>query len=125
MDIIFLDGISAETRIGVPEWERQLPQTVLLDIRFGLPHSRSCQSDTIEDTVDYGAVVARVREMLDQASFRLIEALAEQICQLVMDEFGAPWVKVRVTKPGILRGVKTLGVELERGQPEPRRTKQK
>ncbi len=115
MDIIFLQEVKVSTVLGVPEWERLAPQTVLLDIELAMPHSRSCTSDEIADTIDYGQIVARIREVLSEKSFRLVEALAETVAQLIMAEFGAPWVKVRVAKPGVLPGVRQLGVTIERG----------
>jgi len=116
MDIIFLNEIKVETKLGVPDWERMTPQTVLLDIEIAMPNSKSCKTDKITDTIDYGAVVARVRQTLTENSFQLVEALAEHVCQLILKEFGAPWVKVKVAKPGILPGVKQLGVTIERGK---------
>lgn len=115
MDIIFLSEVKVETKLGVPEWERMLPQTIILDIELAMPHSRSCQTDAIEDTIDYGQIVARIRETLKENSFRLVEALAEHLCQLIMSEFGTPWIKIKVAKPGILPGLKALGVVIERG----------
>ncbi len=115
MDIIFLQEVKVKTHLGVPDWERLTPQTIILDIELAMPHSRSCQTDAIEDTIDYGQIVARIRQTLTEKSFRLVEALAEHVCQLILTEFGAPWVKVRVAKPGILPGLKALGVMIERG----------
>ncbi len=115
MDIIFLQEVKIQTVLGVPDWERMQPQTVVLDIELAMPHSRSCETDAIEDTIDYGQIVARLRERFAVTSFRLVEALAEDAAQLIMREFGAPWVKVRVAKPGILPGVRQLGVTIERG----------
>jgi dihydroneopterin aldolase len=116
MDIIFLNEVKIETRLGVPDWERLLPQTVVLDIELAMPHSRSCHSDAIEDTIDYGAIVARLRQTLAEHSFKLVETLAEHVALLILKEFGTPWVKVRVGKPGVLPGLKQLGVMIERGQ---------
>ena len=115
MDIIFLQDVKVQTVLGVPEWERMKPQTVVLEIELALPHNNSCQSDDIEDTIDYGEIVVRMRQLLGENSFRLVEALAENVAQMIMGEFGAPWVKVRVAKPGILPGVRQLGVVIERG----------
>ena len=114
MDTIFLSEVKVETKLGVPEWERMTPQTILLDIEIAMPHSRSCETDMIDDTIDYGEVIAQIRKTLSERSFRLVEALAEHVCQLILNDFGAPWVKVRVAKPGILPGVKQLGVVIER-----------
>ena len=114
MDTIFLSEVKVETKLGVPEWERMTPQTVILDLEFAMPHSRACQTDAIADTIDYGAVVVRIRQALAENSFRLVEALAEHVCQIILKEFGTPWVKVKVAKPGILPGVRSLGVIIER-----------
>jgi dihydroneopterin aldolase len=114
MDTIFLSEIKVETKLGVPKWERMTPQTIVLDIEIAMPHSRACETDAIEDTIDYGAVVARIRQTLAENSFKLVEALAEHVCQLILSEFGAPWVKIKVAKLGVLPGVKALGVITER-----------
>jgi 7,8-dihydroneopterin aldolase/epimerase/oxygenase len=114
MDTIFLSEVRVETKLGVPDWERLTPQTIILDIEIGMPHSRSCQTDAIEDTIDYGKVVSRIRETLKEHSFKLVEALAEHVCQLILKEFNAPWVKVKVAKPAILPGLRALGVVIER-----------
>src|SRR3546814_12344922 len=82
MDTIFLSEIKAEVKLGVLDWERMLPQTILLDIEITMPHSQSCETDAIEDTIDYGQVVVQVRKSLAERDFRLVEALAEHVCQL-------------------------------------------
>ncbi|HWT28868.1 MAG TPA: dihydroneopterin aldolase [Methylophilaceae bacterium] len=116
MDTIFLKEVKVETRLGVPDWERLSPQTILLDIELAMPHSRSCETDAIEDTIDYGVIVQRIRQTLAEHTFKLVEALAEHLCQLILNEFGTPWVKIKVSKPGILPGVHSLGVVIERAK---------
>lgn len=114
MDTIFLSEVKVQTKLGVPEWERIVEQTVILDIEIGYDLSIAGKSDNVSDTIDYGAVVARIRETLQQNSFKLVEALAEHICGLVLKEFKALNVKVKVAKPAILPGLKALGVIIER-----------
>ena len=114
MDTIFLEQVSVQTKLGVPEWERMVPQTIILDIEISYDLSKSCQSDAIEDTIDYGQVVARIRETLTEHSFKLVEALAEHACQLILKEFKAESVKIKVAKPAVLPGLKALGVVIER-----------
>jgi dihydroneopterin aldolase len=115
MDIIFLNEVKVQTKLGVPSWERMIAQNIVLDIEIAMPNSSSCQTDLIDDTIDYGMVVAKIRERLTTKSFQLVEALAEDLCQMIMADFGTPWVKIKVAKPGILPGVKALGVIIERG----------
>lgn len=115
MDIIFLREVKVDIFVGIYEWERKVPQTVQLDLEVGLPHSRACETDNVEDTIDYGRIVARIRESLAERRFALVEALAEHISRLIRQEFGAPWVRISVAKLGLIRGVKQLGVVIERG----------
>jgi dihydroneopterin aldolase len=116
MDIIFIEDFRVETLIGIYEWERRVPQTIQLDIEIGNPHSRAADTDQIEDTIDYGAVVSRIEETLKQQHFLLIERLAEHVSSLILGEFKAPWVRVSVAKLQLLRGVRRLGVTIERGE---------
>lgn len=114
MDTIFLSEVKVQTKLGVPEWERLLAQTIILDIEINLDLSLACQTDSIADTIDYGAVVGRIRATLHEHSFQLVEALAEHLCQLIIQEFAAKRVKIKVAKPHILPDLKALGVIIER-----------
>lgn len=114
MDIIFLHDFKAKTLIGIYPWERKVPQTIRIDLEIALPTSRACQSDKIEDALDYALIIERINEILTQKHFSLLEALAEHIAQTILQEFRSPWVKVSVAKLGIIRGVKKLGICIER-----------
>jgi dihydroneopterin aldolase len=115
VDIIFLQDYRIELLIGIYEWERKMPQTVQLDLEIGLPSSRAGETDSIADTIDYGAVVTRLETTLRERHFDLLEALAEHVAQVIRQEFGAPWVRVSVTKLGMLKQIKRLGLTIERG----------
>ena len=82
MDKIFLHGMKAETLIGVYEWERKQPQTLVIDLDIGLPPRRG--SDDIADTVHYAEVCQAVRDSLRRQDFFLLETLAEHIAALVL-----------------------------------------
>ncbi|SFE13766.1 dihydroneopterin aldolase [Nitrosomonas sp. Nm166] len=114
MDIIFLHDFKAKTLIGIYPWERKVPQTIQVDLEIALPSSNACKSDRIEDALDYALVTKRISEILAEKHFSLLEALAEHIAQTILKEFKSPWVKVSVAKLGIIRGVKKLGVCIER-----------
>ena len=114
MDTIFISELKVKTKLGVPTWERVVAQTIILDIEIGYDLAKAGKSDAIADTIDYGAVVARIHDSLKEHSFQLVEALAEHVCQLTLKEFGALSVKIKVAKPGILAGLKALGVMVER-----------
>jgi dihydroneopterin aldolase len=119
VDIIFLQDFRIDLLIGIYEWERKMPQTVQLDLEIGLPGTRAGLTDRIEDTIDYGAVVARLKSTLAERHFDLLEALAEHVADVIRREFGAPWVRVSVTKLGMLRDIRRVGLVIERGSRDP------
>ena len=41
--------------------------------------------------------------------------MAEEVAAIVLDEFSVPWLKLRVSKPGALRGSKDVGILIQRG----------
>jgi len=115
MDTIFISELRLDILIGVYEWERQVPQAVQFDLEIGIPRGRASHSDRLADTIDYAAVATRIEASLREHRFGLLERIAEHIAELVEREFGAPWVKVSVTKLAPLKNVKRLGVTIERG----------
>ncbi|HEX6828662.1 MAG TPA: dihydroneopterin aldolase, partial [Burkholderiales bacterium] len=114
MDTIFLHEMRVDTVIGVHAWERLRPQTLELNIDIGLPGAGAGSSDAIADTIDYESVERRIREDLSQLHLTLLETLAEHVAAIILNEFGAPWVKLSVAKIGILPNVKRVGVSIER-----------
>ncbi len=118
MDIIFLQNFRAKTKVGIYLWERKVAQTIQLDLEIALPNKRAAITDCIDDAIDYAHIVQHIRDILTKKHFSLLETLAEHIAQTIMKEFGSPWVKVSVAKLSILRGVKKVGVSIQRGTKE-------
>ncbi len=116
MDFIFIEELRLETLIGVYDWERHRRQTIQLDLEIGLRHPDAAASDDVADTVDYGKVTERLRQLAADSQFALIEALAETVAEIVLQEFHAAWIKVRVTKLGLMRDARRVGIVIHRGQ---------
>ena len=114
MNAIFIHDLRVETRIGVYDWEQKLPQTLRLDIELGLPSDEVFRSGEFSDALDYAAVVRRLQAFAADHPHKLMERFAQAIADLLMGDFGAPWVKVRVAKLAPIAGVKELGISIER-----------
>jgi dihydroneopterin aldolase len=115
MDKIFLDELKVDTVIGIWEWERRIRQTVVIDIEMSADIAKAAATDDVVDTLNYKSVAKRVQSFVSESSFQLVETLAERIAAIIRDEFDVAWVKVRVNKPGAIRGSKAVGVLIERG----------
>jgi len=116
LNSIFIHDLRVETRIGVYEWERHMPQTIRIDVEFALPSARPFASGEFADAVDYAAVVDRIKAAARHNPHPLVERFAESLAQLVLEEFGAPTVKIRVAKLAPLPGVREVGVAIERSR---------
>ncbi len=116
MDTIFIHDLRIETRIGVYDWERQLPQTIRLDLEIGVPSAKPFATGDFADALDYAKIVARLKLFAKDAPPPLLERFAEVAAQLVLDEFRVPMVRLRVAKLAPIAGVKEIGVAIERSR---------
>jgi dihydroneopterin aldolase len=114
MDKIFIHALKTEAIIGIFDWERQIKQTVLIDIELSADIRRAALTDAIADTLNYKAVAKRVLSFVEASQFHLVETLAEHIAMLILEEFGVAWVGIALSKPGAVRGSRDVGVSLER-----------
>ena len=116
MDKIFLSGLKIDTVIGIWEWERKIRQTIIIDLEMSADIAKAAATDRVEDTLNYKLVAKRIQSFVADSSFQLVETLAERIAGIVRDEFDVQWVKVRVNKPGAIRGSRDVGILIERGE---------
>jgi dihydroneopterin aldolase len=115
MDIVFIEALEIETVIGIYDWERNIRQKVVLDVEMAFDNRKPATSDKIEDTVNYKAVSKRLIGFVEASRFELVETLAEHCATIIRDEFGVPWVHLKLSKPGAVTGSKAVGVVIERG----------
>ncbi len=115
MDIVFITDLRIETIIGIYDWERVTRQTVRLDLEMSWDNRAPAADEDIGKALDYKAVAKRLIQFVGESEFLLVETMAEEIAGIVLNEFGSPWVRVRVAKPGAVKGAAEVGVQIERG----------
>jgi dihydroneopterin aldolase len=114
MDTIYIHALKTEAIIGIFDWERQVKQTVVVDIEISADVARAALSDSIDDTLNYKRVAKRVLAFVEESKFHLVETLAERIAMLILEDFGIAWVRISLSKPGAIRNSRDVGVTLER-----------
>ena len=113
-DIIYIKDLRVKTIIGIFDWERKVKQEVSIDLEFPFDCTQAAATDSIEDTLDYKSIAKGVIKFVEESSFQLQETLAEGIASLVKNEYGVESIKLRVSKPGAIRGSKDVGLIINR-----------
>ncbi len=113
-DRVLIEGLSVRTIVGIYPWEQRVRQLVRLDLEMGWDVRRAAASDAIEDALDYKAVSKRLAAFLENGRFRLIERIAEECARIVLEEFGASWVRIKASKPGAVTRAENVAVVIER-----------
>lgn len=113
-DTIFIEGLTAHAVIGAWDWEKHFKRRLVFDIEMGTDVRTAATTDKLADTVDYQAVSERIVEFTENSSFQLVETLAEELAQLVIKEFSAPWIKLKLQKVGALGTAKSVGISIYR-----------
>ncbi len=116
MDIVYIRDLTIDTIIGINDWEREVRQTVSLDLEMATDIRRAADSDDIADTIDYKGVAKRLIAFVEGTEFLLVETMAERVSDIIRDEFGVTWLRLRVSKPGAVTGATDVGVVIERGE---------
>ena len=116
MDIVYIKELEVETVIGIFDWERKIKQIVSLDLEMQTDVRMAAKTDHIDQALDYKSIAKRLIAFIEASEFQLIETMAEQIADIVLTEFEVPWLRLRLSKPGAVRGSKDVGVIIERGR---------
>jgi dihydroneopterin aldolase len=115
-DIVYIRDLEVRTVIGIYDWERQIKQKVSMDLEMAADIARAAKTDAIADTLDYKSIAKAVIAFTEASSFQLVETLAERIAEIITKDFGVSWLRLRVSKPGAVRGSRDVGVVIERGE---------
>ena len=114
MDKVFIENLEIETIIGIFGWEREVKQIVRISLEMSFDISKAGKSDKIDDALDYKKIGKSIVNLVENSSFFLVEKMAEEIASLVFKNKQIEEIKLRVEKPGALRGSKSVGVEILR-----------
>lgn len=116
MDHVFIEGLEIDALIGIYDWERRVRQTLVFDLEMAFDNRVPAASDDIADTLNYKDVSRRIEDFVAQSGFGLVETLAERVAAIVLDEFPVRRLRLKLSKPGAVRGARAVGVVIERSR---------
>lgn len=115
MDIVFIEELTVITTIGVYDWEQSIRQKLVFDIKMGWDNCKAAASDNIKDCLSYADISKAIIQHVEANRFALVERVAEEISELLLQRFNSPWIRIKVSKLGAVVHASRVGVIIERG----------
>ncbi len=103
MDKIIIKNLLAREIIGVHDWERSRPQNILINITMFADTRRAAQTDSLKDCIDYSTMSKKLLAHAKSVNRLTVEALANDLAAVCLEEQGVQKVIIRVEKPGAVR----------------------
>lgn len=114
-DLILIEGLKVETVVGCFDWERQIKQPLLLDLKIWVDLSAAAQSDRLDDTLNYAEICDIASQTIIDAAPELIEHAAGLVVNALFDQYQAiEKINITVRKPAIISAAQSVGIQLER-----------
>lgn len=115
MDKVYIEGLTIQTTIGFYQWEKEIKQTLVIDVVMGWNTALAAENDELAKTLDYAEISEKIAIFANENPVDLIETLAERTASFLMNTYQIPWIKLKVAKPTAVHNAHTVGVEIERG----------
>ena len=112
-DIVYIRGLVVRAIIGIEQREREEPQPIRVDVEMAADTAKAAATESIDDALNYRSVAKAIKAHIEAHPYQLVETLAERLAALIREEFGVPWVRLRVGKPGAVRFSEEVGVVIE------------
>jgi len=116
MDSVLIEGLQVNAIIGVFAWEREVEQTLWVDLDLGWDNSKPAASDDVADALDYALVSSRVTDCIRAGRYQLLEAAAEAVANDLQATFGVQRMTIVLRKPGAVPAARSVGVRIQRGE---------
>lgn len=114
MDTIYIRNLALEALIGTMKHERNQKQPLLLNISFSGDFSKAGKSDDLYDSVNYREVEEKVIALVENSSFFLLEALAENIAGELLHFDKIKEVTVTIDKKGAALKAESIALSITR-----------
>jgi|TARA_B110000211_G_scaffold69970_1_gene80897 dihydroneopterin aldolase len=115
VDKVYIEGLTFQTTIGFYAWEKEIKQTLVIDLAMGWNTAQAAENDELAKTLDYAAISEAIVEFANANPVDLIETLAERIAAFLIANYQIPWLRLKLMKPTAVHNATTVGVEIERG----------
>ncbi|MDQ1237462.1 MAG: dihydroneopterin aldolase/dihydroneopterin triphosphate 2'-epimerase [Wigglesworthia glossinidia] len=114
MNILFIKKLKIMASVGINNWEKNILQKIFVDIKIPINFKKSLNKDSLINRIDYIKIKNEIIFLVQNKHFNLIESLAEEIADMLVNNFSIPFVKITVNKPSAILEASNVGVTIIR-----------
>ncbi|BAH83413.1 dihydroneopterin aldolase [Candidatus Ishikawella capsulata] len=111
MDVIFIKNLTLFTKVGIYEWEQQVKQKLVLNIEMLYDNTNIL----VDNFLNYTEISTMIVEYIESKNFTLIEYVAEETANLIMNHFPVKGIYIEVIKINAIAQAKQVGIRIKRG----------
>ena len=113
-DIIYINDLIVPCIVGAFEHERGSKQNVTINLSFAVDTKKAGKSDDLKDTVSYHDIAHNVHEMVTQSSYHLLEALAQSVADICLQDKRIQQITVSIEKPKAVKIARSAAISITR-----------
>ena len=114
MDKVIIQDLKVQGILGIHDWERVTTRKIVINATIFTDTQPAAKSDDIKDCVNYSEMAKKLRAHAEHAARMTVEALANDLAEICLQDPKVLKVIIRVDKPGAVPEADSVGVEVER-----------
>ncbi len=111
--LLKIKNLKLKTIIGIYPWEEKIDREIVINIEIDTDFNQSLKSDDINDTIDYDFISSAVKNLVAEKKFKLVEKMAQEIMDLIMQNPKVKKCKLEIDKVGSIDFIDSFSVTIE------------
>lgn len=110
--IIKIKNFKFTTILGIYDWEENTPREIIINANIETDFDRARFTNNIKDTIDYHELITKIKILLSNKKFKLIEEMVQQILDLIMEDKRVKKCQVEIDKVGVVENIESFSITL-------------
>jgi dihydroneopterin aldolase len=111
--LIKIKNLKLSTNVGIHLWEKDFDREIIINVEIETDFIKSLESDNIEDAIDYDAITTKIKDLIANNKFQLIEKMAQEVMNKIMEDSRIKRSKLEIDKVGAVEFVESFSVTIE------------
>lgn len=111
--IIKIKNLKLHTKIGVFDWEKTIDREMIINVEITTNLTKSLHSDDISDTIDYYQITSKIKNLVANNSFKLVERMAQTLMDGILEDKRINKCKLEIDKVGAVENLDSFAITIE------------